>query len=115
MKEIFKKYFTALGIVLLTLIMLSFVFKTVKADEKTTAIIGHVITQKIQGNDMDHAEVFGNELASVIHKFSIEITTVILQNMPSILDSLSAQLRQEADKQYKCSLQDDDYKNKECS
>ena len=114
MKEIFKKYFTALGIVLLTLIMLSFVFKTVKADEKTTAIIGHVITQKIQGNSMDHAEVFSNELASVIHKFSIEMTTVILQNMPNILDSLSAQLRLEADKKYKCSLQDNDYKNKEC-
>jgi len=114
MKDIFKKYFTALVIVLLTLIMLSFVFKTVKADEKTTAIIGHVITQKIQGNSMDHAEVFSNELASVIHKFSIEMTTVILQNMPSILDSLSAQLRLEADKKYKCSLQDNDYKNKEC-
>jgi hypothetical protein len=33
--------------------------------------------------------------------------------MPNILDSISAQLRQELDKQYKCSLQGD-YKNKEC-
>ena len=114
MKDIFKKYFTALGIVLLTLIMLSFVFKSAKADEKTTAIIGHVITQTIQGNDMNHSEVLGNELASVIHKFSIEMTTVLLRNMPNILDSISAQLRQEVDKQYKCSLQDNDYKNKEC-
>ena len=114
MKEIFKKYFTALGIVLLTLIMLSFVFKTVKADEKTTAIIGHVITQKIQGNDMDHTEVMGNELAALMHKYSIEMTHVLLQYMPSIMDSISAQLRQELDKQYKCSLQGD-YKNKECS
>ena len=115
MKEIFKKYFTALGIVLLTLIMLSFVFKSAKADEKTTAIIGHVITQKIQGSSMDHAEVLGNELASIMHKLSIEMTTVLLQNMPNILDSISAQLRLELDKQYKCSLQSDDYKNKECS
>ena len=84
-----------------------------KADEKTTAIIGHVITQAIQGNDMDHVEVMGNELASIVHKYSIEMTTVLLQYMPSILDSISAQLRQELDKQYKCSLQDD-YKNKEC-
>ena len=114
MKDIFKRYFTALGIVLLTLIMLSFVFKTVKADEKTTAIIGHIITQKVQGNDMDHAEVFGNELNALMHQLTIDLTSVLLQNMPNILDTISAQLRLELDKQYKCSLQDDDYKNKEC-
>ena len=85
-----------------------------KSDEKTTAIVGHVITQVIQGNDMDHAEVMNNELAALMHKYSIEMTTVLLQYMPSILDSISAQLRIEADKKYKCSLQSDDYKNKEC-
>ena len=85
------------------------------SDEKTTAIVGHVITQTIQGNDMDHAEVMSNELAALMHKFSIEMTTVLLQNMPNILDSISAQLRIELDKQYKCSLQDKNYKNKDCS
>ena len=114
-KTYMKNLLYAFGIVVLSLLMLSFVFKTVKADEKTTAIIGHIITQKVQGNDMDHAEVLGNELASIMHKLSIEMTTVLLQNMPNILDSISAQLRLELDKQYKCSLQDDDYKNKECS
>ena len=84
------------------------------SDEKTTAIVGHVITQAIQGNDMDHAEVMGNELAALMHKYSIEMTHVLLQYMPSIMDSISAQLRQELDKKYKCSLQGD-YKNKECS
>ena len=87
---------------------------SVKADTKTEAIIGHVITQAIQGNDMDHAEVMGNELKLLMHKFSIEMTHVLLQHMPNILDSISAQLRQELDKQYKCSLQSEDYKNKEC-
>jgi len=114
-KTYMKNLLYAFGIVVLSLLMLSFVFKTVKADEKTTAIIGHIITQKVQGSDMDHAEVLGNELASIMHKLSIEMTTVLLQNMPNILDSISAQLRLEQDKQYKCSLQDDDYKNKECS
>ena len=90
-------------------------FTSVKADTKSEAIVGHVITQVIQGNDMDHAEVLGNELAYIMHKLSIEMTTVLLQNMPNILDSISAQLRLELDKQYKCSLQDDNYKNKECS
>ena len=90
-------------------------FTTAKADTKSEAIIGHVITQVIQGNDMDHTEVMTNELAALMHKFSIEMTSVLLQNMPNVLDSISAQLRLELDKQYKCSLQSDDYKNKDCS
>jgi hypothetical protein len=107
-----KKFF-ALIIILNTLLWFG-LSCVAKADEKTTAIIGHVITQAIQGNDMDHAEVMGNELASIMHKYSIEMTTVLLQYMPSILDTISAQLRQELDKKYKCSLQGD-YKNKDCS
>ena len=89
-------------------------FTMAKADTKTETIVGHVITQAIQGNDMDHAEVMSNEIAALMHKFTIEMTGVLLQNMPNILDSISAQLRQELDKQYKCSLQGD-YKNKDCS
>ena len=88
---------------------------SVKAETKTEAIIGHVITQVIQGNDMDQAEVMGNELKALMHQYSIEMTHILLQHMPNILDSISAQLRQELDKQYKCSLQSEDYKNKECS
>ena len=107
-----KKFFTLI-IILNTLLWFG-LSSVAKADEKTTAIIGHVITQAIQGNDMNHAEVMGNELASIVHKYSIEMTTVLLQYMPSILDSISAQLRQELDKKYKCSLQGD-YKNKDCS
>ena len=107
-----KKFF-ALIIILNSLLWFG-LSSVAKADEKTTAIIGHVITQAIQGNEMDHAEVMTNELAALMHKFSIEMTSVLLQNMPNILDSISAQLRLELDKQYKCSLQDDNYKNKEC-
>ena len=88
--------------------------KSVQADTKTESIVGHVITQAIQGNDMDHAEVMSNELNALMHQYSIEMTHVLLQYMPNILDSISAQLRQELDKQYKCSLQSEDYKNKEC-
>ena len=88
---------------------------SVKADTKTETIIGHVITQTIQGNDMDHAEVMSNELAALMHQYSIEMTHILLQYMTSILETISAQLRQELDKNFKCSLQSDDYKNKECS
>ena len=85
-----------------------------KADDKNTAIVGHIITQVIQNNEMDTTEVLTYEIEKLMHQFSIDITTVLLQYMPSILDSISAELRQELDKQYKCSLQDKDYKNKEC-
>ena len=88
---------------------------SVKADTKTESIVGHVITQVIQDNEMDHSEVLTNELNALMHQFSIDIMETLLQNMPNILDSISAQLRQELDKQYKCSLQSEDYKNKECS
>ena len=108
-----KKFFATI-IILNTLLFVG-LSSVAKADDKTSAIIGHVITQAIQGNDMDHAEVMGNELAALMHKYSIEMTHVLLQYMPSILDSISAELRQQLDKQYKCSLQDKDYKNKDCS
>ena len=85
-----------------------------KADDKTSAIIGHVITQAIQGNDMDHTEVFTNELNALMHKFSLDMLDIFLQHMPNIIDSVQKELKLEADKRYKCSLQDDDYKNKEC-
>ena len=88
---------------------------SVKAETKTEALIGHVIIQAIQGNDMDHAEVMGNELKALMHQYSIEMTHILLQHMPNILDTISAQLRLELDKQYKCSLQSKEYKNKECS
>ena len=107
-----KKFFAT--IIILNSLLFVGLSSVAKADDKTSAIVGHVITQVFQGNDMDHAEVLSNELAALMHKYSIEMTTVLVQYMPSILDSISAQLRQELDKKYKCSLQGD-YKNKDCS
>ena len=43
-----------------------------------------------------------------------QITDEIFRNLPAILDSISADIRQEIDKKYKCSIQPDDYKNKDC-
>ena len=107
-----KKFFATI-IIINTLLFVG-LSSVAKADDKTSAIIGHVITQAIQGNDMDHSEVLTNELNALMHQFSIDIMETLLQSMPNILDSISAQLRQELDKQYKCSLQGD-YKNKDCS
>jgi hypothetical protein len=107
-----KKFFATI-IILNTLLFVG-LSSVAKADDKTSAIIGHVITQAIQGNDMDHTEVFTNELNNLIHSFTIDMMDIIMEHMPNVLDSISAELRQEADKQYKCSLQGE-YKNKECS
>ena len=85
-----------------------------KADTKIETIIGHVITQKILGNDMDRSQVLDDELKMKLHQLTIEMTSVVLKNMPNILDTISAQLRLEADKHYKCSIQDKNYKNKDC-
>ena len=108
----FKEY---LMISIFALVIILLHKNSAMSDEKTETIVGHVITQTIQGNDMDHSEVLTNELNALMHQFSIDIMETLLQNMPNILDSISAQLRQEIDKQYKCSLQSEDYKNKECT
>jgi len=34
--------------------------------------------------------------------------------MPNILDGIAADMRLKADKNYKCSLQPEEYKNKDC-
>jgi len=107
-----KKFFATI-IILNTLLFVG-LSSVAKADDKTSAIIGHVITQAIQGNDMNHTEVFTNELNALMHKFSLDMLDIFLEHMPNILDSVQKELKLEADKRYKCSLQDDDYKNKEC-
>ena len=40
--------------------------------------------------------------------------SVLQKYLPSMLDSISAELRAKADKNYKCALQSDEYKNKDC-
>ena len=71
-----KKFFATI-IILNTLLFVG-LSSVAKADDKTSAIIGHVITQAIQGNDMDHTEVFTNELNSLIHTFSIDMIDIII-------------------------------------
>ena len=55
-----------------------------------------------------------NEIKRLMHNMSLEIISVMMKSLPSILDGISAQMRLEADKMYKCALQSDDYKNKDC-
>ena len=83
------------------------------ASDYNKAVTGHVITQVIQGNSVD-TSVLEAEIQKIAHTFSLEMISAFEKHLPSILDSISAQLRANADKKYKCALQSDDYKNKEC-
>ena len=83
-----------------------------RADSYSEAVVGHVVTQELTG-EIDKGAVANAELNRQMHQLSLEILAVVFNNMPTILDGISAQMRLEADKMYKCSLQDD-YKNKEC-
>ena len=85
----------------------------VDANEKTTVIIGHVITQTIQNNDMDHSEILENELKFITHHFTLSLIESLSTHLPVILDGVSAQVRLSVDELYKCSLQED-YQNKDC-
>ena len=84
-----------------------------RADSYNEAVVGHVVTQELTG-EIDKGAVANAELNRQMHQLSLEILAVVFNNMPDILDGISAQMRLEADKMYKCSLQDD-YKNKDCN
>lgn len=75
-----------------------------KASEYNTAVIGHVITQKVSGQPMDASKLMEQELARVAHLFALDSINILQKYLPAILDKAAAELRLEADKSYKCSL-----------
>jgi hypothetical protein len=77
---------------------------TVKANEYNTAVIGHVITQKVSGQQIDTSKLMEQEIARIAHLYAIDMISIFQKYLPSILDKAAADLRAEADKQYKCSL-----------
>ena len=98
----FLIYITILGLLvygLLTLFM-----KSVKASEYNTAVIGHVITQKVSGQQIDASKLMEQELARVAHLFALDSINILQKYLPAILDKVAADLRLEADKSYKCNL-----------
>ena len=110
-----KKFIATLIIVNTILLFgLSSFMSSAKANDYNTATTVHIITETLKGTDMDHSAIMNAEIQKLVHNFSMEIIAVFSNNLPSILDSISAELRANADKNYKCALQSDDYKNKEC-
>jgi len=88
---------------------------SVKADDYNTAVIGHVIKEKVSGNGVD-TSVLEAEMQKLAYNFALQMTDVLEKNLPVILESLAAQLRQNADSEYKCKLlEDTKIADKECS
>ena len=110
------KKFIATIIIINALIIfgLSSLMSSAKANDYNTATGAHIITETIKGTDIDHSAVMNAEVQRLMHNMSLEIIQVIFNNMPNILDGIAADMRLKADKNYKCSLQPEEYKNKEC-
>ena len=63
----------------------------------------------------DTGEVLSDETKRLIHQLTISITHEVFDKLPAIFDSISAEMRSQADTKYKCSIQPDNYKNKKCN
>jgi hypothetical protein len=55
-------------------------------------------------------------MAKLAYNFALQMTDILEKNLPVILESLAAELRQNADSEYKCKLlEDTKIADKECS
>ena len=100
-----KKFLIFISILAISLYgFLTCTMNSLKASEYNTAVIGHVITQKVSGQPIDASKLMEQEMARAANLFAIDAINIFQKYMPTILDKMAAELRAEADKQYKCSL-----------
>ncbi len=100
-----KKFFIFITILAISLYgFLTCTMNSLKASEYNTAVIGHVITQKVSGQPVDASKLMEQELSRIAHLFAFDSINILQKYLPVILDKAAAELRLEADKSYKCSL-----------
>ena len=88
--------------------------ESASANDYNTATGAHILTEVIKGTDLDEGAIMNAETQRLLHTMSLEIIQVVFNNMPNILDGTAADMRLKADKNYKCSLHPEEYKNKDC-
>ena len=89
--------------------------KSVSANDYNTAVVAHIIKEKISGNNVA-TSVLEGELQRLMHLYALEMVDVIEKHLPTILESLAADIRLKADSKYKCELlKDTKIADKECS
>ena len=86
-----------------------------QANDKTVATIGHIISEKVSGNDIDISYIMEKELEGAAHKFLIEATSILQMYLPAILEGVDADLRLKADHEYKCKLLENGGMNDGCN
>ena len=85
---------------------------SVKANDYTTAVIGHVIQNH---KDIDHSKLLDAELKKMMHSMSIEMVSLLQKHLPYIMDGVMTELKLELDKTHKCLLlKDSKIKDKDC-
>ena len=92
-----------------------FIPMQVKADDKTTAVVGHVISETIKGTDIDISYIMEKELEAIAHKFMIESISVLQTYLPAILEGVASDMRLKADHEYKCKLLENGGMNDGCN
>ena len=89
--------------------------KSVQANVYNTAVVAHIIKEKVSGNNVD-TSVLEGELQRLMHLYALEMVDVIEKHLPNILESIAADIRLKADSKYKCELlKDTKIADKECS
>ena len=94
------------------LLIIAFIFNliclavpfAVQANDKTTATVGHVVSETIKGSDIDISYIMEKELEAVAHKFMIESISILQAYLPAILEGVASDMRLKADEAYKCKL-----------
>jgi hypothetical protein len=100
-----RKFLITTSIILVTLwVSLTSLMNSVRADDYTKAVIGHVVQTKVNGTNVDVNKLFEQEMERVAHQFTLEMIVVMQTYLPAILDGVAADLRMKADKEYKCKL-----------
>ena len=111
-KETMKKLLLLLAILWVGLNAFA---KSVQADDYNTAVVAHVIKENISGNGVDMS-VLESEMQKIAYQFALEMTNVVEKHLPTILESLAAEMRMKADSKYKCELlKGSKIEDKECS
>ncbi len=83
-----------------------------KANDYTTAVIGHVIQNH---KDIDHSKLLENEMNRLMHLMSIEMVSILQKHLPYIMEGVMTELKLELDKTQKCLLlKDSKIKDKDC-
>ena len=109
-----EKYIMKKVILLLALLWFGLVSfqNSVKANDYTTAVIGHVIQNH---KDIDHSKLLEAELKKMMHSMSIEMVSLLQKHLPYIMDGVMTELKLELDKTHKCLLlKDSKIKDKDC-